>query len=74
MDKEQSLDSHAPSQMAGFLCTMQELRAVLSNLLEPGQVFERASTVTPTVVWAPKVQHVKDRVHIILLCRDSNYV
>ena len=41
--------------MAGFLCTTQELRAVLSNLLEPCKVLARAPTVTPTVVWAPEV-------------------
>ena len=41
--------------MAGFLCTKQELWAVLSNLLEPGQVFAVAPTATPTVVWSLKV-------------------
>ena len=51
MNKELPLDGHAHSQMAGFLCTTQKLWAVLSNLLEPGQVLARAPTATSTVVW-----------------------
>ena len=41
---------YVPSQMARILCTTQELWAVLSNLLETGQVLARGQTATPTVV------------------------
>ena len=56
MDKELPLQlRRPPSWMAGFLCTMQELWAVLSKLLKTGQVLGGAPTATPTVVWAPEV-------------------
>ena len=61
--------------MAGFLCTTQELWAVLSNLLEPGQVLAGALTATPTVVWAPEVppgpQWLMDFVAVGGLCHPS---
>ena len=55
MDKQLPVNSNATSRMAGFLCTKQELWAVLSNLLEPGQVLAGAPTAMPTVVWTPEV-------------------
>ena len=44
--------------MAG--CTTQELWAVLSNLLEPGEVLAGAPTVMLTVVWALEVKWLMD--------------
>ena len=56
MDKELPFVTVTPpSQLAGFLSTMQELWAVLSNFLEPDQVLEEASTAMPTVVLALEV-------------------
>ena len=54
MDKELPLNGNAHTQMAGLLCSKQELWAVLSNLLQSGQVLAGAPTATPTEVCAPE--------------------
>ena len=56
IDKELLLYMVTPlSGLAGFWCTTQQLWAVLSNLLEPGQILAGVPTAMPTAVWAFKV-------------------
>ena len=48
---------------------------MLSNFLEPGQVLAGVPSVTPTVVWAPKIppgpQWLMDFVAAVGLCHPS---